>query len=120
MSVYVLDRIEGSSLNLCSKILRDGSPLGRVFVPWYSLDHIEGFLGFVGSKFLQDGVTLLGSSLLLDSIAIEGFSCYELMAAYCSPSFIVQCWDTCAIYKSFRECLLKWNFHIKINFNILT
>ena len=30
-----------------------------------------------------------------------------------------QCWDSCA-YKSFRECLLKWNFHIKINFNILT
>ena len=42
------------------------------------------------------------------------------MAAYCSPSSIVQCWDACAIYKSFRECLLKWNFHIKINFNILT
>ena len=42
------------------------------------------------------------------------------MAAYCSPSSIVQCWDACAIYKSFRECLLKWNFHIRINFNKLT
>ena len=73
----------------------------------------------LGSKFLQDGVTLSGSSLL-DSIAIEGFSWFKLMAAYCSPSSIGQCWDACAIYKSFRECLLKWNFHIKINFNILT
>ena len=52
-------------------------------------------------------------------IAIEGFSWLDLMAAYCSPSSIVQCWDACAIYKSFRECLLKCNFHIKINFNIL-
>ena len=39
-----------------------------------------------------------------------------------------QRWDLCAIYiahffvlyKSFKECLLKWNFHIKIDFNILT
>ena len=64
-SEYVLDRIEGSSLNLCFKILHDGSSVGRVFVPWYSLDRIERFLGFVGSKFLQDGAALLGSSLLL-------------------------------------------------------
>ena len=47
-------------------------------------------------------------------------SWFELMAVYCSPSSIVQCWDVCAIYKLFRECLLKWNFHIGINFNILT
>ena len=51
---------------------------------------------------------------------LKEFSWGELMAAYCSPSSIVQCWDACAIYKSFRECLLKWNFHIKIHFNILT
>ena len=36
------------------------------------------------------------------------------------PSSIGQCWYACAIYKSFRECLSKWNFHIRINFNILT
>ena len=70
----------------------------------------------MGSKFRHDGVTLLESSLLLGLDRIEGLSWAELMAAYCSPSSIVQCWDACAIYKSFRECLLKWNFHIKINF----
>ena len=38
---YVLDRIEGSSLNLCSKILRDGSPVGSSLL--LGLDRIEGF-----------------------------------------------------------------------------
>ena len=34
------------------------------------------------------------------------------------PSSISQCWYVCAIYKSFRECLLKWNFHFKNTKNL--
>ena len=114
MPEYVLDRIEGSSLNLCSKIFRDGPPVGSSFCTIVlSRSYRRIFLGFMGSKFLQDGVTLLGLSLLLGLDRIEGISWYELMAAYCNPPSIVQCWDACAIYKSFRECLLKWNIGIR-------
>ena len=75
MPVYVLDRIEGSSLAelRCLEVpwfcgvqgLCDGATLGgRACVPLSILDHNEGFTWPVLKfKFLRDGVTLLGSSV---------------------------------------------------------
>ena len=39
-----------------------------------------------------------------------------LVTAHCRSLLHINV-GTCVLYKSFSECLLKWNFHIKINFN---
>ena len=102
-----------------SKILRDEVTLWVECGPRYTLDHERKISLVVSLSSFRMGSPFSGQ-VACNLIAIEGISWHEFMAAYCSPSSIVQCWDACAIYKSFRECLLKWNFHIKINFNILT
>ena len=103
----------------CSKILRDEVTLCVKCGPRYTLDQNKGFIWLLfqipsgwGHPFRVE--------FLATRSRLKEFLGMSLWRHIAVPPPLVQCWDTCAIYKSFRECLLKWNFHIKINFNILT